>query len=851
MKKNIPYIVIAITIVVLIYQFFFASKTETTKYPNGIVESVVNYSGQSLDGYSTYYTRNGDKEKEILYDGGDEVEVVEWQYDYRTKVSQKTHKNETQETFEINWHSNGEKSLELGYVKGKRQGIKQTWHENGNIASKGIYKHDLLEGKSQKWHSNGEKSLELGYVQGKRQGIKQTWHENGNIASKGIYKHDLLEGKSQKWHDNGQKSSEGNYTNDVKAGIHITWHGNGVKGSELLYTQGKLEGNVKRWNENNSIVEDSTYVDGVRSKAVEWKYSSNEQMISKANFINNAKEGVQTTWHDNGIKSTSGNYTNNQKNGVYTTWFDNKTKATEGKYTAGSKEDVHTVWHKNGKKRSEENFTKNKYSGLSIYWSDKGLKIKELEKAGSITTRHTPFVDGKKHGIETLKYADGTRKGAFIYKQGQNIDVSYWYDEDGDLSRQKNYQKAILLSDVSYSKGARNGKTKMYYASGQLEREVDYVNNEKSGKETYYYNNGTKELEANYKDAVLDGTFINYYKSGKVHKSTAYKDGTEHGQKQVFYKNGVLHNELTFKDGEKDGRVVWYYENGALDQAIHYDNGARNDDKLEVYIPTSTGSLSLDAWLIKNLPIARFTYKKGMTGPVVRRDSEGRLSYIANYVDGLKTGITTYFHSNSRKKREVTWKNAAVGKNYVKHLNGKLTDWNKNGNKTYEAYYKSNRDSVKNYINSENSDNRNNEFYKKNIYGAYLHGVQTYFNGNGTLRTIRNQVNNRKTGLHTTFYTNGRKKREMTWRNSLSEYVKDLNGKLTDWNKNGNKTYEAYYKSNRDSVKNYINSENSDNRNNEFYKKNIYGAYLHGVQTYFNGNGKATKRIIWKNNKAR
>jgi hypothetical protein len=92
----------------------------------------------------------------------------------------------------------------------------------------------------------------------------------------------------------------------------------------------------------------------------------------------------------------------------------------------------------------------------------------------------------------------------------------------------------------------------------------------------------------------------------------------------------------------------------------------------------------------------------------------------------------------------------------------------------------------------------------------------------------------------------------MTWKNGSSEHTKDLNGKLTDWHKNGNKKYEAYYKSNPDGKKNYINQSGypRNNENQEFYKTNSYGAFFHGTQTYFNANGRPTKKVIWKNNMA-
>ncbi len=230
-----------------------------------------------------------------------------------------------------------------------------------------------------------------------------------------------------------------------------------------------------------------------------------------------------------------------------------------------------------------------------------------------------------------------------------------------------------------------------------------------------------------------------------------------------------------------------------------------------------------------------------MTGWVFAKRDDGSNYWMTHYVNGVSDGKSIGFHTNGYKKQEANWKNTVYM--HSKDLNGKLTDWHKNGNKKYEAYYKSNPDGKESYINDDHYTNNGQQYYKTNSYGAYLHGVQTYFNKDGSPTHIINYVNNQKTGLYTTFHTNGYKKREMTWKNGASEHTKDLNGK---------QKYEAYYKSNPDGKKNYINQTGypRKNENQEFYKTNVYGAYLHGTQTYFNANGRPTKKVIWKNNMA-
>jgi antitoxin component YwqK of YwqJK toxin-antitoxin module len=817
-------------------------------HPNGKKKSTVSFENGKKQGVETIWHDNATKSADSIYDDGiQNGETTQWN-DQGEKTLIGTFDNGKLTTAtEWTYHANKAIASVNGMFNGINHGEETTFYDTAEKSSQGEYVSGNKEGIHTLWHQDGKVKQTQNYKLNKLNGKAHTFNESGKLLEDAMYSHGV-KGKSIKWTYNADDTLlfKRLYNNDVLHGLALSYHPNNNKHKELNYTKGELNGSVQRWNDQNSILEQSEYVNGQRGVAVEWTYNASNQMVSKTNLVGNNKEGVETKWHDNAVKSSSVNYTDNKKNGVQITWFDNKTKKSEGLYTSGQREGKHSIWHTNGQQSAQENFVNNRFEGLQTYWDDKGLKTKELEKAGRISTRHTLFVDGKKHGVETLKYEDGTRKQSHIYKNGDSIDVSNWYDEEGETVRRKNYQNKILLSDISYSKGGYHGKTKVYYPTGQLEREVDYINNERSGKETYYYNDGTKEFEANYKADVLDGTFINYYKSGKIQKSTAYKDGTEHGLKQVFYKSGALHNELTFKDGEKDGKVIWYYENGALDQVIYFENGARNDDKVEVYIQTATGSLSIDSWIAANNPASK--HSKGMTGWVLSKLDDGSMAWLAHYTNGTLNGLNVGFHTNGYKKQEANWKNSSAM--HTKDLNGKLTDWHKNGNKKYEAYYKSNPDGKGKYINDSNYRNKSGQYYTSNSYGAYLHGVQTYFNEDGSLSTVLNYVNNQKTGLYTTFHTNGYKKREMTWKNGSSEHTKYLNGKLTDWHKNGNKKYEAYYKSNPDGKGKYINDSNYRNRSGQYYKTNSYGAFFHGAQTYFNANGRPTKKVIWKNNMA-
>jgi len=609
----------------------------------------------------------------------------------------------------ISWHKNGEKRSSVIVKQGQKQGLETIWHDNATKSIETMYVDGVKNGTTNQWNRQGEETLSGIFVKGKlATATNYTYHDNHIQASKVGTINGLKQGEEVMYFATGEKSTQSEYVLGVKEGVSVKLFKSGVISSTEDYTKGQLNGTVQTWNEQGLILEQSYYVNGLKRNSVEWIYNADNQLISETILFANEKDGLQTKWHDNTLMSSLGSFKKDQKQGVHTTWFEN------------------------GKILSLENFKNNQKEGIQTHWDNQGQKTKELEYIGSIVTRETSFMNGQKHGIETLRYAHGPLRETQTYQEGDNVDISKWYDEQGRLLRVRNYKNKILLSEILYSKGLRHGKARMYYSNGKIAREVDYVNGKKHGKQTHYHSDGNKDLEASYIKDALDGLLTTYSASSEVNSATTYKDNVKHGLRQIFYASGSIHSEETFAHDERDGWMAWFYKNGSLDQAIHYSNGVISDDKLEVYIPTTTGSTPMREWLKINVPIAHDKAYPNTTGLVISKNEMGEVDFIANYVMGIKQGLNITFYPNGRKKRELTWKDGVGG--YVSNLNGKLTDWNEAGNKVYEAYYKPNlASSAKASIWSDNKENASGGYYKTTEHGAYLHGGQSYFDDQGQI----------------------------------------------------------------------------------------------------------------------
>lgn len=72
----------------------------------------------------------------------------------------------------------------------------------------------------------------------------------------------------------------------------------------------------------------------------------------------------------------------------------------------------------------------------------------------------TPYVNGMKHGIETIYGTRGTRNGKVVCKR-------------------------------SYANGKRHGIERWFYLNGNVRRECPYINGQKHGIYRHYYDNGS------------------------------------------------------------------------------------------------------------------------------------------------------------------------------------------------------------------------------------------------------------------------------------------------------------------------------------------------------------------------
>ena len=229
---------------------------------------------------------------------------------------------------------------------------------------------------------------------------------------------------------NGQLRTEIKYLNMKKDGTHIEFDGNGKKSYEYNYKDGKLHGIYCEWHRWNAVNSDT-------SKPL---IEENGIMVPlcalklKCNYVDDKKEGDETTWYPDGKLESRKIYKNNEPVNIKT-YYENGNIWWEENYH-GLEIFPHLAI--NGYKKENpdhRNMFTNQKHGICKYWYPNG----ELQSEGT-------YIDGKLDGYCKKYYESGNIELEVRYKMGVKEDVRRYSDEKSRVQKEiefKAMQKKI------------------------------------------------------------------------------------------------------------------------------------------------------------------------------------------------------------------------------------------------------------------------------------------------------------------------------------------------------------------------------------------------------------------------
>jgi len=140
--------------------------TEITRYPDGRIQSSIDYKGKKEHGKTIYYYQN--------------PTIMEMEVEMRN---------------------------------GKRNGEFRRYYKNGALDTYCVYKNDSIEGLEVMYTANGCKSQETTYLHGKKNGPHKAYHLDGSVKIEGGFKNDMFDGDWNYYDERGVPVGEGSFKN--------------------------------------------------------------------------------------------------------------------------------------------------------------------------------------------------------------------------------------------------------------------------------------------------------------------------------------------------------------------------------------------------------------------------------------------------------------------------------------------------------------------------------------------------------------------------------------------------------------------------------------------------------------
>lgn len=194
-------------------------------------------------------------------------------------------------------------------------------------------------------------------------------------------------------------------------------------------------------------------------------------------------------------------------------------------------------------------------------------KLQEQALAGELGE----FVNGKKQGVWTEYWSDGTVKQKVNYVNG-NINGSYKIFYDSNWKVTNDINEFTFYRNQEWKNGVMNLEIEDFYKNGALQMSGTLVSPESEkleGEVRYYNEDGGLSQVKTILGGKRHGEQTFYYSSGNISSIKFWNNGRLSWEKQ-FKENGEQRDSGTFKDG--NGTIIIYNKDETIKIVRHYEN---------------------------------------------------------------------------------------------------------------------------------------------------------------------------------------------------------------------------------------------------------------------------------------
>jgi len=199
------------------------------------------------------------------------------------------------------------------------------------------------------------------------------------------------------------------------------------------------------------------------------------------------------------------------------------------------------------------------HGDFAMYYPEGGIKMRCSFHKG---LRHglMSLFDNDGLLLETLTFRYGGISGENVryYSTGERNIIAnrigdYWQGEVIIL-----YKSGNLQARVAYVDGRKNGLMTTYFEDGTVMNESRYQNDVRGGCYYANYSNGNLAERGQYVDGKRAGHWTSYHPDGHtIYTEGDYQDGNYTGLWHIYNADGTLHHTATFQQGMEMGAVQY------------------------------------------------------------------------------------------------------------------------------------------------------------------------------------------------------------------------------------------------------------------------------------------------------
>ena len=372
------------------------------------------------------------------------------------------------------------------------------------------------------------------------------------------------EGEWKTWYANGQLKTNYTYIKDQIEGIFTYYDSAGTTIKTETYKKSILEGITSDFNENSTLRMTTTYKKGLK-EGPQKEFIEGVVLIEQRTFKKDSLDGEWTSWHDNGTQKVVRVYKNGQPRGNWM-FYDPK-----------------GAWMR------EEQYKKGLADGIWTFYDREGFKVFHYYTLGELVAEYTEAKwpngqikedpptfnkEGQLHGTRIGYWADGSTRYTMDYKKGKKDGDEIRYDSSG-----------VVVFEVRYDKGIRNGLEKEYYVNGNPKRVARYKDNKLDGKTELFDSLGVKTETIAYKDSLRDGKTTLWWPNGEAYQRFTYEKDVLEGRFEEWDSLGTDIVKGSYTAGVRHKKWLYYDSEGRRDKFVFLDMDSIITDYKFKYYP--------------------------------------------------------------------------------------------------------------------------------------------------------------------------------------------------------------------------------------------------------------------------